>query len=198
VAQLPEISIAFIVSALLTLFDLDRTFYVPSNAERKAVLYAWWWGFILANGLISAALYAIFGDASSLKPIDPRLRAAMFGAAYQALIRLKFTTFTLQGQEVPFGLEAFYEGVKNFVYKRKNRIAKAARYDETIQMAGASTLAQLISRARISINQDAIMTPDQKRAALTWLVSVVQDAGTQDDDKRAAIADFILSGQRVQ
>jgi hypothetical protein len=198
VDQFPELSIAFSVSALLTLFDLDRTFYIPSKTQRKATLYAWWRGFILVNGLLAAALYGIFGNADSLESIDPRLRAAMIGAAYLALIRLKFTTFSVQGQEVPFGFEAFYEGAKNFVYKRINRIAKAARYDETVQMANAYTLAQLISRARISINQDAIMTPDEKRAALTWLLRLMQDAGTQDDDKRAAIADFILSGQKVQ
>jgi len=95
-------------------------------------------------------------------------------------------------------VEAFYQGAKNFVYKRINRIAKAARSDETIQMANANSLVQLVRQARLSINQDAIMTPDEKRAALTWLLSVAQDAGTQDDDKRLTIADFILSGQRVQ
>jgi hypothetical protein len=62
--QFPELSIAFVVSALLTLFDLDRTFYVPSNTQRKAPLYAWWWGFILANGLASASLYGFFGGAN--------------------------------------------------------------------------------------------------------------------------------------
>ncbi len=148
--------------------------------------------------MLAAALYGIFGNADSLKSTDPRLRAALIGAGYLALIRLKLTTFSVQGREVPFGLEAFYEGAKNFVYKRINRIAKAARYDETVRMANTYTLAQLVSRARISINQDAIMMPDEKRAALTWLLGVMQDAGTQDDEKRAAIADFILSGQRVQ
>jgi hypothetical protein len=103
VDQFPEFSIAFIVSALLTLFDLDRTFYVPSNTQRKATLYGWWWGFILANGLLAAGLYGIFGNADSLKSTDPRLRAALIGAAYLALIRLKLTTFSVQGQEVPLG-----------------------------------------------------------------------------------------------
>lgn len=195
--RLPELGIAFLVSALLTLFDLDRTFYIPSAAKQKVTLYSWWWCFILANGACAAVLYHIFGNSESLSSINSWLRAALIGATYLALIRLKFTTFTFQGQEVPFGLEALYEGAKNFVYKRINRIAKAARYEETMAIANTNSLAQLASRAKISITQDAIMTAEEKRGALAWLLSVLQDQSSEDE-KRAAVADFILSGSRNQ
>lgn len=48
-------------AALLTLFDLDRTFYVPSRAERKMALYSWWVGFIIINGVLAILLYMILG-----------------------------------------------------------------------------------------------------------------------------------------
>ena len=47
-----EPTIAGITAALLTLFDLDRVFYVPARVQRKVVLYLWWWGFILVNAPI--------------------------------------------------------------------------------------------------------------------------------------------------
>jgi hypothetical protein len=74
VDRVPELAIDFIVSALFTLFDLDRTFYIPSTTQRKVILYSWWWGFIFANGLLAAGLDRIFGNANSLKSIDPLLR----------------------------------------------------------------------------------------------------------------------------
>ncbi len=41
------------------------------------------------------------------------------------------------------------------------------------------------------------MTAEEKRGALAWLLSVLQDQSSEDE-KRAAIADFILSGSRNQ
>jgi hypothetical protein len=188
--------VAGFTASLLTLFDLDRTFYVPSKVQSKIALRAWWWGFILANGFAAAALYAIFKDIEVLRTLHPTLKAIIIGVSYLALIRAKFTTFNIQGREVPFGLEALYEGAKGFVYKRINSIAKAARFSETTQLAASETLASLAARARLSIDQDALLTSDDKRKAKAWLLSVIQDAGTTEEDKRAALADFVLSGKR--
>jgi hypothetical protein len=189
--------IAFSICALLTLFDLDRTFYVPANTQRKLYLYGWWWGFIVINAGLAAALYHVFKDEDALRALHPRLRAAMIGVSYLAIIRVKFTTFTIQGNEIPFGLEALYEGAKTFVYKRINRIAKAARYSETVDLAKASTIDDITGRARLTIMQDAILTDEEKRQALAWVLSVLQDQGTSDFDKRTSLADYILSGQRA-
>jgi hypothetical protein len=41
-APLSELLVAFATSGLLTLFDLDRTFYIPSNIKRKLYLYSGW------------------------------------------------------------------------------------------------------------------------------------------------------------
>lgn len=191
-----EPTIAGFTASLLTLFDLDRTFYVPAKVQSKIALRAWWWGFVLANGLAAAALYAIFKDIEALRSMNPTLKAIVIGVSYLALIRAKFTTFNIQGREVPFGLEALYEGAKGFVYKRINSIAKAARFRETTQLAATESLVALAARARLSIEQDALLISDDKRKAKAWLLSVIRDVNTTEEDKRAALADFILSGQR--
>jgi len=48
-----EAVVAVLTAALLTLFDLDRTFYVPRAVPRKAALRLWWWSFIFT---VSSAL----------------------------------------------------------------------------------------------------------------------------------------------
>jgi len=191
-----EPTIAGLTASLLTLFDLDRTFYVPARVQSKLALRAWWWGFILANGLAAAALYAIFKDIEALRGMNPVLKAIVIGISYLTLIRAKFTTFNIQGREVPFGLESLYEGAKNFVYKRINSIAKAARFSETTQLATSENLMALATRARLSIEQDALLAAEDKRKSKAWVLSVLQDANTSEEDRRAALADFILSGQR--
>lgn len=191
-----EPTIAGITAALLTLFDLDRIFYVPSKAQRKFVLYAWWWGFIIANGVLAVAFYKIIGDIEALKSLNPWLRPVTIGAGYLAIIRLKFTTFNFQGKEVPFGLEAIYEAGKSYVFKRINNIAKHARFSETIELASGKSLTELATQAKLNIEQDQLLTADEKRSRRDWLLRLVKDAETSDEDKRAFIADYILSGQR--
>jgi len=193
---LTEYLIAFSAAALLTLFDLDQTFYVPKKVPGKVALYSWWFAFIVANGLLAAGAYHLFGDVDGLKNINSWLRALLVGISYLAFVRLKITTFKFQGQEVPAGVELLYVGAKNFVYKRINRIAKEARSAETIERANNTSLADLGSQARLAVNQDAILTAEEKKANLTWILSVLQDAATSDFDKKAALADYILSGQR--
>lgn len=191
-----EPAIAGITAALLTLFDLDRTFYIPSHVPRKIRLNAWWWGFIVVNGLLAASLYRALSALEALQGLDPWLRAVSVGLGYLALIRAKLTTINLQGKDVPAGIEVLYEGAKAFVYKRINDIAKQARYDETVELARQLTLADLVTRAKLSIEQDVLLSPEAKREAKGWLLRVFQDPHASDFDKRAALADFILSGQK--
>lgn len=195
--NLPASVIAFCASALLTFLDLDRIFYIPTKAKDQARLYVWWWGFIAVNGLVAAGLYYVFRDMDALKSMHPWLRAATVGVSFPAIIRTKFTTITVQGKELPLGLEALYEAVKSSVYKRINSIAMRARYSETMEMASCQPLEDLVSRTRLSINQNAILTAEEKRTTLAWLLSVLEDKGTSDLDKRATLADYVLSGQRM-
>src|SRR5207302_7529757 len=127
--QLPY-AIAGIVAAVLTLFDLDRTFYIPSTVRWKVVLNLWWWGFVITNGILAGLLYALLHDQPPLQNTAEPVRAILVGLGYLALVRLKFTTFTVQGQDVALGLEPAYEGAKEYFFKRINRIALDASVEE--------------------------------------------------------------------
>ena len=191
-----ELAIAGMTAALLTLFDLDCTFYVPSRVQRKVVLYLWWWGFIVANALLAALLYRFISDVDVLRGIHPSLRAIVVGISYLAFIRIKFTTFNFQGKEIPFGIEVLYEAGKGYVFKRINNIAKAARFAETIELANSRPLEDLVTQAKLYIEQDQLLASDEKRSRKAWLLRLTTDTTASEADKRAAIADYILSGQR--
>jgi len=90
-------------AGVLTLFDLDRVFYVPREAKQKFALYFWWWGFILANGLLAVGLYFGVKNLDTFKDWSAPLLALTVGASYLAIIHAKFTTFSLGGKDVPFG-----------------------------------------------------------------------------------------------
>lgn len=184
------------LSGFLTLIDMDRTFYVPASSNQKLQLYSWWWLFVAANAGLAVALYLLVKDVEPFKGMDPAVRALTVGAAYLAVVRAKFTTFKYAGKDVPFGFEAVYEGAKDLAYRRINRIAKVARRDETIALASKTSLADLWSQAKISINTDSLLSAEEKRALKQWVLTVVNDASASDFDKRADLANFILSGQR--
>jgi hypothetical protein len=191
-----ELLIAGGTAGILTLFDLDRIFYVPSKTQKKAALWCWWWGFIVLNAAIASLLLIALKDVEPFKSMQPIPQAFAVGLSYLAIIRAKVTTFSVQGRDVPFGPEALYEAAKSFVYKRINKIAMSARYDETVALSNQYPLAELATRARLAIRQNAIMTEEEKQRASAWLLSVLQDPNSSDADKRTLVADFILSGKQ--
>ena len=132
---------------------------------------------VIANGALAAALFGLLGDVEGLRPRSPELRAFAIGIGYLALIRLKFTTFNFHENEVPFGIEAFYEAAKTYAYKRINRIAKDARYAETQALASSASLADLASRARLSIEQDMLIDFEEKRRRKDWLTTTLSPMG---------------------
>ena len=111
-------------------------------------------------------------------------------------MRAKLTTFEHQGREIPFGPELLYEQAKGYAFKRINRIAKVARYEETIELANNSTLMDLARRTKLSVEQDSLMSADDKTAAKAWVLKVLEDATSTDDDKKASLANYLTSGQR--
>src|SRR5713101_9085313 len=122
--------VAGAIAALLTLFELDRTFYIPKAVPRKIALNAWWWGFVTANGLLAGWLYTIVSDLEMVQGVNTNLRGSAVGFGYLALVRLKIVTVKLQGSDVPVGLDGTYEGAKAFFFRRINRIAREARIQE--------------------------------------------------------------------
>ena len=190
---------AGVVAAVLTIFDLDRTFYFPSLLKKKLQLWAWYWLFVIINGALAYGLYLLVANTTpALASLNVWLGAIIVGCSYLAIIRAKFTTLQIGGKDVPLGLELLYEAAKQFFYKRINRIARKAREEETLALAGKKTLVELGHQATLAIHQDALMTPEEKRLTKEWLLKVIKEGQAQpdDSDQRNAIADFILSGQR--
>lgn len=190
--------VAGFAAAALTLFDLDITFYIPKSFHRKLALYAWSAGFILANAGMAIALYKTFHDLDLLAETSEAWRGFAIGFGYSALARLKFTNLTIAERNIPFGIELFYEGAKSFVYRRINRIAKDARYTETEKLANATTLRELGVRARLAIEQDALLSPVDRAESKKWLLRVLKDAESDEGEKKLLLANFVLSGQRAE
>lgn len=188
--------IAGITAVLLTFFDLDRTFYIPSKTQQRFQLYAWLLGFPLSNGVLAVGVYFAFVNEPALKGFSPWLRAFFLGIGYLAVVRLKVITLKVENKEVPLGPELFYESARSFVYKRINRITKQARYEETTALASTATLTQLSTRAKLSIDQDALLSPLEKTDAKQWVTKLMDDAKTSEEEKRLVLADYILSERR--
>jgi hypothetical protein len=187
-----------ITAALLTLFDLDRTFYVPARVNKKLALYTWWFGFILINAALAVLFYEIVGDTEALNALDPYLKAVIFGIGYLALVRLKFATFNFQGSQVPFGLEAFYDAAKAFVFRRINSIAIQARRDETSELAASMTFKGLAEETKFAIDADMLLSAEERASRRKWLLKILQDAAAGEDEKKITLANYIKSGQMIE
>lgn len=188
-----EAVIAGLLAAGLTFCELDRTFYVPPKVGYKVhVLRA---AFLLGNGLLAVALYLLVDADGSIDSVNRWIRAALVGAGYLGLVRLKLVTIPVQsGDGVPFGFEYFYEEMKGAVYRRVNRIAGKARRDQALAYAAPRTLGALGLEARLTVTNDQLMLPERKTEMLAWVLELIENPGESDVEERAALADFILSG----
>lgn len=189
--------IAFALSSTLTCLDLDRIFNIPGSTAQKAKLYAWWWGFVLVNGCLAAVLFLAIRDTEPLRSLNQTLLAAATGLTYLAIIRSKFSTFSLGTQEVPFGLEAFYNAGRDAAFRRINAIARSARETAVLELSDSSSLEQLARRTRNAIENDALLSPVEQGAAKQWLLSVLGDGKMTDEEKRDALSRFILFGGHI-
>jgi hypothetical protein len=190
-----ETLIAFLVAALLTLFDLDRTFYIPSTTQQMLKLRAWWVGFVVVNGVLAGALYLVLEPWEELGDLDDTMRALLVGMSYLAIVRLKLTTARIEGKEVPVGVDLLYEGAKEFVFKRINKIAMDARRTESQDLANKESLSNLGTKALQTIRVDALRV-DRLRAK-KWVLDIIKDPDpdTTELDKKLVLAEFVLSGQ---
>lgn len=184
-------------AALLTIFDLDQTFYVPQRFRS-----GWWrlrfWMviFVGANALLAVATYRVLKVNDPFKDWHQGLAAAASGVAYLAVIRAKVTTFTLGATEVPFGFELFYEGGKNYCYKRINKITIDARVAETAALGKSRSLHDLAVEARHRIRENRLLSVDEKAEHTEWIATVVEDTVASEDERKLYLATYILSGDQ--
>lgn len=189
-----EMLISGATAGILTLFDLDRTFYIPEKIDKRVRLWCWWWGFVVVNAVLGGSFYWFFGDLEQLESIKSPIRALVVGASYLAIVRLKITTIDMNGKPIPLGLELLYEGAKDFFFKRINRIAIAARRDETMALASISSLQDLKWKALHRAKVDAMVSNLDRVQIEDWIRKVCNDS-IEEFEKNLALADYILSGK---
>lgn len=196
---LPECLLAAAIAACLTLFDLDDVFYVPKSKigtlwarfTRWLSLSCWWWGFILANGVLAAALYALLKD-EVFKGTNPLIAASAAGLGYLAMARLKIATIN----EVPIGFEFFYERSKKYVYKRINKITTHTRQAELREMAASKTVEQLVEDVYLALQTDALLSGEDHREIRKWMLGILEDKTIAENEKKLYLGNFLLSGTR--
>ncbi|HEY6767320.1 MAG TPA: hypothetical protein VI386_21380 [Candidatus Sulfotelmatobacter sp.] len=186
-----EIFLSGAIAALLTFFDIARTFYIPAG-KRRFYFLLWAFAFLLANGALACLLYQTVKGLPSIASLSPYLRATLVGASYLVLVRSKLATIKVQNEEVPLGLEYVYNGAKEFVYKGMNRISIAGLTDEAAALAQQQTLKQLASTVSAYITNNNLLAEQDKTARRAWLLKILQDA-TAEDDKKTTLATYILS-----
>ena len=178
----------------ITLFALDSTFIVGGQNAKRAYRSAWWWGFIVANAALACAVFFSLRHADAFASWSPWAFSVAIGVGYLALVRLKFATISYQNQEVPVGLDTFYESGRQFVFRRINEQIKADREVTAQRYLEENDLQTLGKKVRLSIELDALLAPEEKRTRLRWLLLVIQDERFDQEQKKLTLAIYLASG----
>jgi hypothetical protein len=177
----------------ITLFDLDKTFIIGGQGARRAYHSIWWWMFIVANAALASGAFFILRGISAFSSWGPWQFAGFIGLGYLALIRLKFATVTLNGQEVPVGLDAFYQSGRDLVFRRINDQITAERIAAANQFVEDYDLKGLGREVRLKIDLDALLSLEEKKTRKAWLLKTLQDQ-VPDDEKKFTLAIYLASG----
>jgi uncharacterized protein YfaT (DUF1175 family) len=63
-------------------------------------------------------------------------------------------------------------------------------------LATEKELPALILDAKLSVDHDALLTPEQKESLKGWLLDIAKDQESADLERRATVASFLLTGER--
>jgi len=176
------------IAAVVTLFDMDRTFVIGKTGAHRAYRSPWWWGFVVANCGIAAVVFLALRSLHTFHAWNSWYFATVVGISYLAVVRLKFATVSYQNSEIPIGLDTFYESGRQFIFKRINEEIKADRERLARKLFDDNDLKSLGNSVRMNINLDALLTPEEKKTSLAWLLQVLKDRGFDDDQKKLTLA----------
>jgi len=197
VESLLPFALAAFIAASLTYCDLAAVFHTPPSGllwRPRLKLIAWWWGFILANGVGAGLLFLALRSKDYFKGLDEWLIASLIGAGYSAIVRLKFTTLP---NATPLGFEALYEGLKTIVHKRINLIVREWRMEQS-QILAQADMGQLRQRALLMVGSDSLLTNEERAKKSTWIEQITGDKDTPEPDRKRILAIFILTDLRNQ
>jgi len=181
----------------VTLFDMDQTFIAGDVSGYRVYRSVWWWGFIVVNSVTAVAVFFGLRALAAFQGWNSWLFAAGIGVTYLAFVRLKFATVSYQNSEIPIGLDTFYESGRQFVFKRINEEIKANRAQRAQRLIDDNDLKALGNKVRLDINLDALLTPEERKTRLAWLLTVLQDPGFDEEQKKTTLAVYLASGTQV-
>ncbi|MEU9886393.1 hypothetical protein [Sphaerisporangium sp. NPDC051011] len=181
----------------VTLFDMDQTFVAGDTTGYRIHRSPWWWGFIVANCAIAAVVFFGLRDLRTFEDWNPWLFAASVGVSYLAIVRLKFATVSYQNSDIPVGLDTFYESGRQFVFKRINEAIKTDRARLARRLIAENDLKSLGNQVRLDVDLDALLTPEEKKTRLAWLLKVLQDPGFDEEQKKHTLAVYLASGTQA-
>ena len=136
-------------------------------------------------------------DVNAFSTWNPWQFSAIVGVSYLAFVRLKFATVSYQNQEIPVGLDTFYESGRQFVFRRINEQTKADREKIARRYIDDNDLKSLGNKVRLNIELDALLTPQEKKTRLTWLLQVIQDESFDEEQKKLTLAIYLASGSQI-
>lgn len=194
---LSQIGLAGLIAGFLTYCDLATVFDAPPPSLEWRPwlrLNAWWWTFVLGNGVLGAALFSILRG-TYFKDLNAWLAALIAGFSYTAIVRLQFTTLPINGKNTAVGIETGYEALKNLVHRRINRVVRLWRMEQCKTLALSST-ADLRQQALLMANTDALMSNEDRNAVTAWVNQVADDDATPDADRRMTLAVYIITERR--
>ena len=191
--------LAALIAGVLTYLDLDTVFDEPPRLSWGPWfrLVVPWWGFVLVNAVLAVALYFVLKETAYFKTIDPWAIALWVGFGYPALVRLKFTTLSLNGKAIPIGVDTVYERLKDFINKRINRVIREWRMEQIGRLA-KSEMADLRQKAKTLVISDELMNDQQRKTINAWIEQTAVAEGIADDDRRLLIATFIVTGGQTR
>lgn len=181
--------VAAITAGIVTYLEINQVFSIPPDSPGRWGIRRVMGGFILLNGLLAFALYALLNKASVLSGVDEVLGGLLVGAGYLSLVRLKFATVN----EQPFGFEFFYDLAQSHAYALINRRVIKSRKEAAKAKAAGASLADLIGEANLQIQVDSLLSPEGKVEVKAWILEVYESPASEEE-KKLLIADFICSG----
>lgn len=190
--------LAGVIAAIVTYCDLHNVFDTPPSltGPPKRELLGLWWGFVAVNGILAMGLYGLLREADLLSKLGIWGGATVTGIMYPALVRLKFITLPIKGQDTPIGMEALYEGVKGLIHKRINRIIGTWRRSESNRLVNQHTIAEMRQQCREKVNSDVLMTEQDRESSLVWIDLIIATEGMDEAERKFLLALFMISDQK--
>ena len=176
---------AAIIAALFVLVDLDQ-FYTPKKLLPRLQILAWKYGWVIGNAILAGIVYTLSANTAPLTNLDIPLRMIIIGLGYLAVVQSKIGTIPFNEARQPLGLELGYDSIKQFVYRRINKISRSEIYYDVLNMVEGKSLDDLTRHAHMSVDTDALLNIDKKRE-LNQLIMRTYDGCAQDLDKKVVM-----------